>query len=90
MNLWRGWGIQPVKGRWPLMRKHIEEILSGGEQAMVDYALGWTAWGFQNPGDLTESALTFTHPSQSAIIFSRSPGCFSNSSAIVEMVLASK
>jgi hypothetical protein len=59
MNLWRGWGIQPAKGRWPLMRKHIEEILSGGEQTMADYALRWTAWGFQNPGDLTESALTF-------------------------------
>ena len=56
-NLWRGWGINPEKGRWPLLRQHIEEVLSGGDPKMTDYAIRWTAWGFQNPGDLAEAAL---------------------------------
>jgi hypothetical protein len=57
LNLWRGWGILPAKGKWPLLRKHVEEVLSGGDQKMADYNIRWTAWGFQNPGDLPEAAL---------------------------------
>jgi Family of unknown function (DUF5906) len=57
MNLWRGWGIFPEKGKWPLLRGHVEVILSGGEPKMADYIIRWTAWGFQNPGDLPEAAL---------------------------------
>jgi hypothetical protein len=59
LNLWRGWGIFPEKGRWPLLRKHVEEVLSGGEPKMADYNIRWTAWGFQNPADLPEAALVF-------------------------------
>jgi hypothetical protein len=57
LNLWRGWGILPEKGRWPLLRKHIEEVLSGGDPKMDDYIIRWTAWGFKHPGDLPEAAL---------------------------------
>ena len=57
LNVWRGWGILPVKGKWPLLRKHVEEVLSGGDQKMADYNIRWAAWGFQNPGDLPEAAL---------------------------------
>ena len=57
MNLWRGWGIIPEAGQWPLLRKHVEEILSGGDPTMADYIIRWTAWGFQNPADLPEAAL---------------------------------
>ena len=32
LNVWRGWGILPEKGKWPLLRKHVEEVLSGGDQ----------------------------------------------------------
>ena len=57
LNVWRGWGILPEKGKWPLLRKHVEEVLSGGDQKMADYNIRWAAWGFQNPGDLPEAAL---------------------------------
>jgi hypothetical protein len=57
LNLWRGWGILPEKGRWPLLRKHIEQVLSGGDPKMADYIIQWTAWGFKNPGELPEAAL---------------------------------
>ena len=59
LNVWRGWGILPEKGKWPLLRRHVEEILSGGEPKMADYNIRWTAWGFQNPGELPEAALVF-------------------------------
>jgi hypothetical protein len=32
-------------------------ILCNGDEAMADYAIRWTAWGFQNPGDVAEAAL---------------------------------
>ena len=57
LNVWRGWGILPQKGKWPLLRKHVEEVLSGGDARMADYNIRWAAWGFQNPGDLPEAAL---------------------------------
>jgi hypothetical protein len=57
LNLWRGWGIAPEKGRWPLMRNHIEVVVSGGDPKMADYIICWNAWGFQNPGDVSEAAL---------------------------------
>jgi hypothetical protein len=57
LNLWRGWGIAPEKGRWPLMRNHIEAVVSGGDPKMANYIIYWNAWGFQNPGDVSEAAL---------------------------------
>jgi hypothetical protein len=56
LNLWRGWGVLPEKGQWPLLRNHIEQILSGGDPKMADYILWWAAWGFQNPSEPAEAA----------------------------------
>jgi hypothetical protein len=56
LNLWRGWGVMPQKGRWPLMRDHVEQILSGGDPKAADYNIRWTAWGFQHPGEPAEAA----------------------------------
>ncbi len=50
LNLWRGWGVEPRKGSWKLMQRHIAEVLSNGSQEFEDYILRWTAWKFQNLG----------------------------------------
>ncbi len=50
-NLWRGWGIQPASGDWPLLYNHFQRVLSGGDQASCDYLLYWIAYGLQHPAE---------------------------------------
>jgi Family of unknown function (DUF5906) len=57
LNLWRGWGVEPRKGSWRLMQRHIAEVLANGNQEFEDYIKRWTAWKFQNPGLPPEVAL---------------------------------
>lgn len=49
-NLFRGFAVEPRKGRWPLFRSHIEKVVSGGDPAVSDYIFAWLAHLFQNPG----------------------------------------
>jgi hypothetical protein len=49
LNLWRGWGVEPRKGSWRLMERHIAEVLANGDQQFEDYIRRWIAWKFQNP-----------------------------------------
>jgi hypothetical protein len=57
LNLWRGWGVDPRKGSWRLMQKHIAEVLANGDQVFEDFILRLTAWKFQNPGVRPEVVL---------------------------------
>ena len=57
LNLWRGWGIEPHPGDWSLLRRHIEEVLAGGNKEAADYIIRWIAWAFQNPAERAEVAL---------------------------------
>jgi hypothetical protein len=50
LNLWKDWGVEPRKGSWRLMQRHIAEVLANGNQSFEDYIKRWTAWKFQNPG----------------------------------------
>jgi hypothetical protein len=59
LNIWRGWGVTPQRGRWPLLRDHLEQILSAADPVVADYNLRWAAWGFQHPGEQAEAALVF-------------------------------
>lgn len=59
MNLWRGFGVDPKPGGWPLMQRHIFEILASGDAEQASYILKWAAWSVQNPGDPAEVALVF-------------------------------
>ena len=49
LNLWRGWGVEPRKGSWRLIERHIAEVLANGNQEFEDYIKRSTAWKFQNP-----------------------------------------
>jgi hypothetical protein len=50
LNLWRGFGVQPKKGSWRLLRRHIGEVLANGNAEFEEFILRSTAWKFQNPG----------------------------------------
>jgi hypothetical protein len=50
LNLWRGWGVDPQKGSWRLLRRHVAEVLANGDQCFEDFIIKKTAWKFQNPG----------------------------------------
>jgi Family of unknown function (DUF5906) len=50
LNLWRGWGVDPEKGSWRLLRRHVAEVLANGDQRFEDFIIKKTAWKFQNPG----------------------------------------
>src|SRR5262249_40891328 len=33
LNLWTGWGVEPKRGDWSLMREHIFEVLAARDEA---------------------------------------------------------
>jgi hypothetical protein len=57
LNLWRGYGVAPQKGRWSLMARHIRDALANGDPKAAEYIFRWIAWSFQHPGELAEVAL---------------------------------
>jgi len=57
LNLWQGWGVVPKPGDWALIRKHIEEVIAGGNAEFAEYVIRWIAWGVQNPAAQAEVAL---------------------------------
>jgi Family of unknown function (DUF5906) len=59
LNLWQGFAVKPAPGEWPLMRRHIEEVLANGDKKVADYILKWSAWSVKHPGEQAEVALAF-------------------------------
>jgi hypothetical protein len=57
LNLWRGFGVIPKPGAWPLMFRHICYVLAAGDQGAAEYILRWAAWAVQHPGERAEVAL---------------------------------
>lgn len=57
LNLWQGYNVHAAPGAWPLMQRHICEVLAGGHRAAADYIIRWAAWTVQNPGKCAEVAL---------------------------------
>jgi hypothetical protein len=58
-NLWRGWGVEPKRGDWPLMREHIRTILANSDLGFDSYIMNWSAFAVQHPSERAEVALTF-------------------------------
>jgi len=57
LNLWRGFAVDPKEGDWSLLKAHILEILSAGDQAVADYIMDWCALTVQRPDKPGEVAL---------------------------------
>lgn len=57
LNLWQGFGVQPVSGDWSLMQSHIRQVLANGQPDHETYILKWLAWAVQNPTQRAEVML---------------------------------
>ena len=45
------------QGDWSLIRKHIDEVIAGGNAEFAEYVIRWIAWSIQNPAAQAEVAL---------------------------------
>jgi hypothetical protein len=59
LNLWRGFGVEPVQGDWSKMRKHMLDVMASGNREHFEYIMCWLAWAVQNPDRQAEVALVF-------------------------------
>ena len=59
LNLYRGFAVEPRRGSWRLMLRHIYRVLAGGDRKAGRYILRWLAWTLQNPGKQAEAVLVF-------------------------------
>ena len=48
-NLWKGFGVEPVKGSWKLLQKHIFYNICKESDTNFQYLMGWLAYCVQNP-----------------------------------------
>src|SRR5262249_41635491 len=48
LNLWTGWGVEPKKGDWSLLRRHIREVLAASDEDVYRYIMKWLAWAVQH------------------------------------------
>jgi hypothetical protein len=47
INIFRGFGVEPVPGNWSLMKTHIRDVVCSGRQDLSDYLIRWMAWSVQ-------------------------------------------
>ena len=59
LNLWQGYSVDPKKGNWSLLRRHIWKVLANRDPKAFKYIIRWTAWAFQNPDKVAGVALAF-------------------------------
>ena len=48
-NLWRGFGVEPKAGDWPLIRQHLLEVVCSGNESDCRWLIGWMARAVQYP-----------------------------------------
>jgi hypothetical protein len=49
LNIWRGFGVEPVQGDWSLMRNHIRDVVCSGNNKHFQYLIKWMAYGVKHP-----------------------------------------
>lgn len=59
LNLWQGWGCEPVAGACDLYLNFVHEVICSGDDDLYDYILNWCAHLVQRPQELPETALVF-------------------------------
>lgn len=48
-NLWRGLGVDPKRGDWPLIRQHLLDVICSGNASNYHWLIGWLARAVQYP-----------------------------------------
>jgi hypothetical protein len=62
LNLWGGFRIEPHEGDWGLFRKHIHDVLCGGDDKLFAWLMDWLAHIFQKPWEKPGSAVALISP----------------------------
>jgi hypothetical protein len=57
LNLWQDWGVEDRPGDWGLIRRHVREVIAGGNPVFDEYVVRWIAWAIQHPDRQAEAAL---------------------------------
>jgi hypothetical protein len=55
-NLWRGWGVEPKPGAWPVLADLLLNVICSGNQAHYEWLTGWMAHCVQRPEKQAEVA----------------------------------
>lgn len=61
-NLWRGFAISPKRGNWTLFKRHLREIICGGNESSYQWLIGWIARLFQWPDKVGQVAVVLKGP----------------------------
>lgn len=56
-NLWRGFGVAPARGDWPLFHEHLLDVVCDGNRTYYDYLVCWCAYCVQHPEKQAEVAV---------------------------------
>jgi hypothetical protein len=59
LNLWTGFAVEPVEGKWSRFEAMIRDDICAGNDEVFEYALNWIAWKFQNPGEVPGTSIAF-------------------------------
>ncbi len=62
LNIFRGFGVEPLQGDWSLMRSHIFNVVCSGNQKYFDYLIQLMAWGVQHLDKPLGVAVAFLGP----------------------------
>jgi hypothetical protein len=57
MNLWRGWGVEPVEGECGRWLSFVKEVICHGDEELFAYVIFYFAHLVQKPRELPETAL---------------------------------
>lgn len=57
LNMWTGFGVEPVKGCWKRMFRHCYETICKKDRDKFKYLIRWMAWAIQNPGKMAGTAI---------------------------------
>jgi len=49
VNLWQGWGAEPIEGNWQMFNNHIKNVICDGDEKLYDFVLDWIADIIQDP-----------------------------------------
>ena len=56
-NIWTGFAAEAKKGDWSLLANHVRHVICGGDEALYQYVMAWSASPFARPGVKVPSSI---------------------------------
>lgn len=57
MNLWRGWGVDPVEGSCSRLKDHLHEVICSADDDLYEWIIDWCAHLVQRPAEKPGTAI---------------------------------